>query len=77
MSTEVHYSTYMSNSGSGFYPDAELRVAIPYPLVIAAVISLAAGDNKQRELSGELGGCLPAVILAKVQDAQDDEEAGE
>ena len=62
----------MSNSGFGFDRDAQLRVAVSLPLLIAVIAELSTGSDDARSLGAALAAEMPGVILTKVQTSQDE-----
>jgi hypothetical protein len=57
----------MSNSGPGFHADAELRVAVPYPLILKILRELNNADERQHALSEEIINTLPSIMVARVE----------
>jgi hypothetical protein len=54
----------MSNSGSGAFMAADLRVHVPILWLLEAIGKLEDGDEEAQALAEGLSGCLPPVPAA-------------
>jgi hypothetical protein len=61
----------MSNSGPGPYGNVELRVVLPYDLVLRVLRELDYRDDRQRRLADEVYATLPQSISARVEVEQE------